>query len=240
MADTAAERRPEWLLRKHAKQRSEPYRDMLAEAPRCPAGPGSDNHQRTVIITTVFDLDGNELPIGSEDEARNVSNALYRSRPRGDHGQFLVSLPKPDLVQLPSGGWEVRCCVHDKAAGDAHISADPSRKAYDPQARTTAAATRGPARRRRPSAAAVRQQHDREASARAYRDALKTEPIGGGKDIRIWLLDEGERKPATPEEHARVAAVKAARRKASRAAASPDPAAKPATPAERLRNLLKG
>src|SRR5215472_12779500 len=150
MTAAGTKRRPEWLVRKHGKQRSEPYLDLLAKAARCTAG-HDGKHDRGVIITNVFDLDGNELAIASEDEARNVSNALYRSRPRGDGGQFLVSLPKPELVQRTDGTWEVRACVHDKAAGDAWITADSGRKSYDPQARVAQAATRGSARRRRPS-----------------------------------------------------------------------------------------
>jgi|SRR5215472_5876752 len=82
MTAAGTDRRPEWLIRKHGKQRSEPYLDLLTKGARCTAG-HDGHHDRGVIITTVFDLDGNELPIGSEDEARNVSSALYRSRPRG-------------------------------------------------------------------------------------------------------------------------------------------------------------
>jgi len=121
MTAAGTKRRPEWLVRKHGKQRSEPYLYLLAKAARCTAG-HDGKHDRGVIITNVFDLDGNELAIATEDEARNVSNALYRSRPRGDGGQFLVSLPKPELVQHSDGTWEVRACVHDKAAGDAWIN----------------------------------------------------------------------------------------------------------------------
>jgi hypothetical protein len=33
--DQTADRRPEWLKRKHGRQRSDPYAELLAGAPRC-------------------------------------------------------------------------------------------------------------------------------------------------------------------------------------------------------------
>jgi hypothetical protein len=87
------------------------------------------------VIRTVRDLDGNEHPIADEDEARNVVSALHRSGP-ATAAASLSPYPNPERVQLPGGTWEVRCCVHDKAHGDAYMAANPSRKAHDPAART--------------------------------------------------------------------------------------------------------
>ena|SRR5215469_3864032 len=186
MMAAGTDRRPEWLIRKHGKQRSEPYLELLAKADRCTAG-HDGRHDRIVIITTVFDLDGNELPIATEDEARNVSNALKRSRPRGDGGQFLISLLKPELVQNSDGTWEVRACVHDKAAGDAWITADPSRLSYDPQARVAEAATRGPTRRRRPSQRAI--EREQMALRAPVKKALTDITIGGETAKQVSVPD---------------------------------------------------
>jgi hypothetical protein len=215
--DQPADRRPEWLRRKHGKQRSEPYAELLAGAPRCTAAEDGD-HQRSVVIRTVHDLDGNEHPIADEDEARNVVNALYRSRPR-DGGSFLVSIPKPERVQLGDGTWEVRCCVHDKAHGDAYMAANPGRKVYDPAAKTAQAATQRPARRRRPTKAAQRAREEAEAGKLSYASALASTPLGAPTaDIRIWALDHGHREPVTAEERQRRDAATVARLKAQQQA----------------------
>jgi hypothetical protein len=239
---TETDRRPEWLRRKHGKQRSEPYAELLAAAPRCAAA-GDGDHQRSVVIRTVHDLDGNEHPIADEDEARNVANALYRSRPR-DGGAFLVSIPKPELVQLPGGSWEVRCCVHDKAHGDAYMAANPGRKAYDPAARTAHAATQKPARRRRPTQAEQREREQSEARQRDYAEALASTPLGAAThEIRIWALDHGQREPVTAEERKRHDAAVAARLKAQQQARRHAKAQQrqdgPVTPATRLRDWWK-
>lgn len=236
------DRRPEWLRRKHGKQRSEPYLDLLANAARCTAA-GDSGHQHAIVIRTVHDLDGNEHPITDEDEARNVVNALYRSRPR-DGSSFLVSIPKPERVQLPGGTWEVRCCVHDKAHGDAFMAANPGRKVYDPAARTAQAATQKPARRRRPTKTEQRQQAEAEARQRSYAEALASTPIGARtNDIRIWTLDRGHREPVTAEERRRCDAAIAARLKAQQEARRQAKAQQrqdsPVTPATRLRDWWK-
>jgi hypothetical protein len=240
--DQAADRRPEWLRRKHGKQRSEPYAALLAAAPRCMAA-GDGGHQRAIVIRTVTGLDGSEHPIADEDEARNVVNALYRSRPRGG-GSFLVSIPKPERVQLGDGSWEVRCCVHDKAHGDAFMAANPGRKAYDPAARTAQAAAQRPARRRRPTQAQLREQAQAETRRRSYAGALASEPIGGGSmDIRIWALDHGHRTPTSPQEQRRADAALAARLKAQQEARRQATAQQrqqgPVTPASRLGDWWK-
>ena len=222
--DKTTDRRPEWLRRKHGQQRSEPYTGLLASAPRCTAG-GDSGHQQAIVIRTVHDLDGHEHPIADEDEARNVINALYRSRPR-DGGRFLVSLPKPERVQLPGGAWEVRCCVHDKAHGDAYM-----------------AATQKPARRRRPTKTEQRQQAEAEARQRSYAAALAATPIGARTpDIRIWALDHGHREPVTTEERQRRDAATVARLKAQQQArrqAKAQQQGAPVTPATRLRDWWK-
>jgi len=239
--DKTTDRRPEWLRRKHGQQRSEPYTGLLASAPRCTAG-GDSGHQQAIVIRTVHDLDGHEHPIADEDEARNVINALYRSRPR-DGGRFLVSLPKPERVQLPGGAWEVRCCVHDKAHGDAYMAANPGRKVYDPAARTAQAATQKPARRRRPTKPEHRQLAEAEARQRSYAAALAATPIGARtNDIRIWALDHGQRKPVTAEERQRRDAATVARLKAQQQArrqAKAQQQGAPVTPATRLRDWWK-
>jgi hypothetical protein len=165
-----------------------------------------------------------------------VADALYRSRPRDEHGAFLVSLPRPERVQLAHGTWEIRACVHDKAAGDAFIAANPHRKAYDPAQRTAAALAR-PGRRRRPAKREAEEAARREASRQHYEQELETAPVGGGMDMRIYQLDYGHREPATPAEQRRKTRVDTALKKQQ---AKPTGTPRPATAAERLRAILKG
>jgi hypothetical protein len=238
MVNSSTDRRPEWLVRKHGKQRSEPYAELLTQAQRCTAV-GDTGHQRSIVITTVHDLDGNELPIADENEARNVRNALYRSRPRGPKNEWLVSLPKPEMIQHPDGTWEIRCCVHDKAAGDAFIAANPHHKVYDPAERTAAAATRGPARRRRPTKREADAAARRELDRRHYEEQLETAPVGGDMDMRIFQIDYGYLEPASPAEKRRKTRVDAALASRPKQAPARKPEKAP-TAADRLRAILKG
>jgi len=116
-----SDKRPDWLKRKHSKQRRDTYCALIRDAL-------ADGKPRT--ISTATGDDGTERPIGSHDEALAVKNLLYTC----NRYMQETSIPKPDIAQRADGTWEIQFTVRSKAEGRAHIAAKPrSEWAYDTQ-----------------------------------------------------------------------------------------------------------
>ncbi len=145
MSSPLPDRRPEWLKRKHARGRDDPYPDTMQEALAALGGhDGSHAPVHEVVIRAYRDDDGAEQPITSLDEAKAVQQALYRSHRYQGLRDHLSLSAKPR--QASDGTWEVPCTFYTKDAGYKAMadrprdqwSYDPGRRETPPRQRRTA------------------------------------------------------------------------------------------------------
>jgi hypothetical protein len=191
MSEPPRDPRADWMKRKHSQQRDTPFADLLAGTPRCSAA-GEHGHERAVVIVAT----PGGAPITTEDDAAEVVRALYRSRPR-QGSRYLLSIPKPEILELDSGGYEVRACIHDKAAGNATVDGRRGRGeqlAYD---RTNIPKMR---ELRRLAKHAADSQVAEEVRERAELEARRWGERW--EDIRNWDVDHALAAPRTDRERA--------------------------------------
>jgi len=191
MSDPLRDPRADWMKRKHSQLRDTPFLDLLTGTPRCGAA-GEHGHERAIVIVAT----PGGAPITTEDDAAGGRDALYRSRPR-QGSRYLLSIPKPEVVELDGGGYEVRACVHDKAAGNALVDSRRGRGEQLAHDRTNIPKLR---ELRRLAKQAADSQVAEEVRERAQLEARRWGELWD--DIRNWEVDHALAPPRTDTERA--------------------------------------